>query len=122
MSALEAKFALYWKALKGPELVRELPFHPFRKWRFDFAHPHSQTAIEIEGGVHAVAYKHRICPVCKQAKAGRHNSGRGFVADCEKYNEAAFLGWKIYRLTSAQITVPMVEKIIFAINKNTKTT
>jgi hypothetical protein len=119
MSALESKFSLYWRALKGPMLLSEVQFHPSRKWRFDFAHMGTKTAIEIEGGIYATAYRQNICRVCKQAKSGRHNSGRGFVADCEKYNEATILGWRIFRLTGAQIAAPMLERIISSINTST---
>jgi hypothetical protein len=43
---------------------------------------------------------------------GRHNRGAGFIADTEKYLEATLAGWRVIRLTSAQITAPMIERII----------
>ena len=49
----ESKFAMLWKTrnmVPRIELVREYKFHPTRKWRFDFAHVATKTAIEIEGG------------------------------------------------------------------------
>jgi len=44
--------------------------------------------IEVEGG----------------AWGGRHCRGGGFLADAEKYLEAAMLGWLVIRLTSPLIT------------------
>ena len=41
--------------------------------------------LEIEGGVFM--------------KKSRHTSGKGFTADCEKYNEATLLGFKVLRVT-----------------------
>jgi very-short-patch-repair endonuclease len=96
-SRLEAKFALYWRSLGGPELQREFRFHPERKWRADFAHLESRTLIEIEGGIYI---------------QGRHNRAAGFIADAEKYLEAYLAGWRVVRLTQAQITAPIIERII----------
>ncbi len=96
-SRLEAKFALYWRGLGGPELEREFVFHPERKWRADFAHIESRTLVEIEGGIWI---------------QGRHNRPQGFAADIEKYLEAALVGWHVLRLTELQITAPMIERII----------
>ena len=96
-SRLEAKFALYWGSLGGPELEREFRFHPERKWRADFAHIASRTLIEIEGGIYI---------------QGRHNRPQGFAADAEKYLEAALAGWRVLRLTELQITAPTVERIV----------
>ena len=98
-SRIEAKFALYWRSLGGPELERELRFHPERKWRADFAHIASRTLIEIEGGILVEG-------------GGRHNRAAGFIADAEKYLEAFLAGWTVVRLTSAQITAPNVERLI----------
>ena len=102
-SRLEAKFALYWRGLGGPELEREFRFHPERKWRADFAHVESRTLIEIEGGIYVEG-------------GGRHNRSAGFIADTEKYLEAFLAGWSVVRLTSAQITAPNIERLIRAVH------
>lgn len=67
-----------------PGLVPEYRFHPDRKWRFDFAFPDLKIAIECEGAVYS---------------RGRHTRGSGYIADTEKYNEAAILGWIVLRYT-----------------------
>lgn len=97
MSALEKKFSLYWLALNGPKLTPEFKFHPKRRWRFDFAHEASNIAVEIEGGTFG--------------GKSRHTTGTGYAKDCEKYNEALFEGWVVFRLTGKQITVPNLERI-----------
>lgn len=64
------------------ELKTEHKFHPERKWRFDYAIIRAQkVAIEYEG------------------TGGRHHTVIGYTKDCEKYNEAQLLGWKVYRFT-----------------------
>jgi very-short-patch-repair endonuclease len=98
-SRLERKFSLLWRALDGPPLTPEHRFHAGRKWRSDFAHIESRTLIEIEGGIYL-------------AGGGRHNRGAGFVADTEKYLEATLAGWNVIRLTDAQITGPIIERIV----------
>lgn len=73
---------------------REFKFCPDRRWRFDFAlinyqlGVHCNTGIEIEGGAFT---------------QGRHTRGNGFIADMEKYNHAALLGWRVLRFTPAQV-------------------
>lgn len=67
---------------------REHIFHPTRKWRFDFAWPEWKIAVEVEGGIW-----HR----------GRHVRGSGFIQDCEKYNAATELGWRVFRYTRGDI-------------------
>ena len=98
-SRLEAKFALYWRSLGGPDLEREFRFHPTRKWRADFAHVESRTLIEVEGGIYI-------------SGGGRHNRAAGFVADLEKYLEAALAGWRVVRLAEPFLTAPLVERLI----------
>ena len=95
-SILEGRFALMWRAIDGPELVTELKFHPIKQWRFDFAHPATKIAIEIEGGT---------------LGHSRHTKPEGYQNDCEKYNEAQFLGWKTFRLTSGMINLAHLESI-----------
>ena len=85
MSALERRFLLCWRAVGGPPLVVEHRFLDKRKWRFDFAHPETRIAIEIEGGAWS---------------GGRHTRGAGFITDAEKYNTAALWGWTVFRLPS----------------------
>lgn len=96
MSALERRFMLCWRAAGGPEIVKEHRFIETRRWRFDFAHPTTMTAIEIEGGAWS---------------GGRHTRGAGFIGDAEKYNTAAELGWTVFRLPSPLVGVAWAERI-----------
>lgn len=97
MSHLEDRFALLWRALKGPPLAREVRFHETRRWRFDFACPEARVAIELEGGVWS---------------GGRHTRGSGFSEDCIKYHAAAVGGWTVFRLTGRMLTSAFLEPII----------
>ena len=74
-----------WEAspLPGADLVREHRFHPERRWRFDMAFPAVKLAIEIEG-------------------RGRHQTVAGYAKDCEKYNAALILGWRVLRFPATQ--------------------
>ena len=87
-SGLEATLSLYIRVNGLPEPEREYRFHPTRRWSFDFVWPDAMLAVEVEGGVWA---------------QGRHTRGAGFIADCEKYNEAALLGWRVLRVTGEHI-------------------
>ena len=71
-----------------PPPIAEYRFAPPRRWRFDFAWPDLMTAVEFEGGVWS---------------GGRHTRGKGFENDCEKYNEAAARGWRVYRFTGGMV-------------------
>lgn len=62
------------------EAWAEYPFHPKRKWRFDYAIPEGRVAIEIDGGIFI---------------QGRHSRGAGQKKDMEKLNAAAQLGWRV---------------------------
>ncbi len=66
----------------------EYVFCKGRRWRFDFALPAQRIAVEIEGGIWS---------------GGRHTRGKGFEQDCEKYNEAALLGWRVFRFTGGMV-------------------
>lgn len=82
-SAYEENFALQIRAAGLPDPEREFMFHPIRKWRFDFAWPDQLVAAEVEGGIYS---------------NGRHVTPTGFIEDCRKYNEAACMGWRVFRL------------------------
>ena len=88
MSDLEARLAFQMRALGLPALETEYRFHRSRQWRFDLAWPHLRLAVEVEGGIWT---------------GGRHTSPVGFEADCEKYSEAAILGWRVIRVTGAMV-------------------
>ncbi|MCG6219241.1 endonuclease domain-containing protein [Vibrio diabolicus] len=88
MSALEQTLLFQIKALGLAQPEKEYRFHETRRWRFDFAYPEQQLAVEVEGGTWA---------------GGRHTRGSGYEKDCEKYNAAALRGWSILRFTGSMI-------------------
>lgn len=88
MSHLESIFALQCRELGLPKHEREYRFSPPRRWRFDFAWLDQKLAVEIEGGI----FSH-----------GRHTRGKGFQADCEKYNTAVEQGWTVLRYTRCMV-------------------
>ena len=68
--------------------VAELKFHPTRKWRADYAIPSAMLLLEIDGAVWS---------------GGRHTRGAGFIADQEKLNNAAIMGYRVLRFVPADI-------------------
>lgn len=88
MTELETDFfhQVQRKGLPLPEF--NVRFHHKRQWKFDFAWNNRKIAVEIEGGTWT---------------GGRHTTGDGFRKDCEKYNEAALLGWLVLRFTTDQV-------------------
>ena len=102
MSHLEQLLIHHIKAMKLEIPVPEYRFHETRKWRFDFAYPDQQIAIEVEGGTWA---------------NGRHTRGKGYEADCEKYNTAALRGWTVLRFTGGMVkNLTAIEMIKEALN------
>lgn len=95
-SVLESRFLALWEIAGCPPLEREYRFDEVRKWRFDFAHPATQVAIEIEG----ILYR----KTKNGQTVSRHQHPKGYEDDCEKYNTATLGGWQVYRLTSEMIT------------------
>ena len=72
MSELEREFATLWVELYPTiDLHHEHQFIPPRRFRFDFAHLPTRTAIELQGGI--------------WVKSG-HNTGTGLLRDYEKLN------------------------------------
>lgn len=65
--------------------IEEYQFAPPRKFRFDIAIPHLKIAIEYEGLF---------------SEKSRHLTYTGYSNDCNKYNLAAFGGWKVLRYTA----------------------
>lgn len=71
----------------GIQTVPELRFAPPRRWRFDLACEARKLAFECDGG----------------AFHGGHKRGKALMADYEKQNVAALLGWKLFRFTNDYI-------------------
>ena len=94
--AREFEEAWSWMWPDGPELLTEHKFHPVRRWAFDYAHPATKVAIELEGGIWT---------------NGRHTNGAGFIGDCTKYNEAALLGWTVFRIPTGGVDPALLERI-----------
>ena len=88
MSKPEDALAFQLGAMGFHGFEREYRFHPVRRWRFDFAYPEIKLAVEVEGATWA---------------QGRHTRGSGFEADCEKYNTAALMGWRVLRFPSTWV-------------------
>lgn len=98
-SHLEVKMQDILKELKlDKNMFPEYKFHSKRRWRFDIAFPTIKTAFELEGGIWT---------------GGAHVNPIGFTKDCEKYNEATRLGWKVFRIPPSLLTVEYVRDLIF---------
>ena len=96
-SPLAAQFEAMWRQLGGPVLDTEVRFHPDRRWRFDYCHLATRTAIELEGGAYS---------------RGRHTRGAGFIEDCHKYNAAARLGYTVFRIATGMVQPDTLSEII----------
>lgn len=72
------------ESLGVPDPEPEFYFHETRNWRFDMAWPAYAIGFEREGGTWGKS---------------RHNTGKGYRDDVDKYNEASLLGWKVLRAT-----------------------
>jgi very-short-patch-repair endonuclease len=96
MKPLNHAEVLLWQQIKeihgNVRWAKEYKFHPDRRWKADFAiwdKEHDRKwIIEIEGAVFT---------------QGRHTRGTGFIADCEKYNHAALLGYRVLRFPTKQV-------------------
>lgn len=89
VSALEERFLRLWQRRSDILLEREYHGIPNRKFRFDFCHPPSLVAIEIQGGIWV---------------GGRHSGGVGQLRDFEKLNLAILGGWSVFQLSSEMIS------------------
>jgi len=85
----------------GLSPVREFRFSKTRRWRFDFAFPTEKVAVEVEG----------VTKYGGARKIGRHQTPKGMAADCEKYNAAVLLGWRVLRYTQDQIVDQLLRDV-----------
>lgn len=90
-STAERNFVLLWEsAYPDIDLLSEYCGVKGRKFRFDFAHPPTKTAIEIQGGIYL--------------RRGGHNSAAGLHRDYEKLNLAQSQGWTVFQLSADMVT------------------
>ena len=87
MSDAEETLAFQLRAV-GIAFDREVQFAPPRRWRADFVVRPGAILVEVDGGTWA---------------GGRHTTGTGFAADCEKLNEATLLGFRVLRVTPSMV-------------------
>ena len=102
----------------GLRFQPEYKFHPERDWKFDYLAWRSSgidaevripeagsplrlrgpcAAIEIEGGIFENGRRGSGPGV------GRHLRGLGYLADMQKYREAAALGFKVFRFSPQEV-------------------
>lgn len=89
MSALEELFLQLWNN-KYPEIKweREVRLSKKRRFRWDFFHPDSLVAVEIQGGIYIKS---------------KHSTGQGITRDCEKLFLASEMGVAQFNLTPQMI-------------------
>jgi hypothetical protein len=109
VSSLDLLVSAQAKEAGWPEPEREVRVCKDRRFRFDYAWPEISfdeamelpdgafistlaggVALEVEGGV------------WMRGKSG-HSSGKGILRDMEKQNIAVANGWRVLRLTPAQV-------------------
>jgi hypothetical protein len=88
MSVLVCDLVFQLRAARMPAPIAEYVFARPRRWRFDEAWPDRMLAVEVEGGTWV---------------NGRHSRGSGMRKDCEKYNAAVLLGWRVLRVTGDMV-------------------
>lgn len=111
---------LHLKVLKLPTFEREYVFHPTRKWRFDFAFIEQKLAVEVEGGLYTHGTGKKLVfnakTRCMETRStqSRHLTIKGFEDDCEKYNAAAALGWRLIRVTTKHVKSGVAANAVLA--------
>lgn len=73
-----------WLKLSGIKYVSEYQFAKPRKYRADLYLPEHNILIEYEG---------------LMSEKSRHSTITGYTGDCNKYNLAVSLGYKLFRFT-----------------------
>lgn len=107
VSCLENAFDTLWDEL-FPHLDLETEFLliPGRKFRADYAHIPSKTAVEINGGIWVKS---------------KHSSGFGITRDYMKLNLAQSFGWCVFQLSAEMIDPYWLDIIAQTIENRLKT-
>lgn len=104
VSSLEQLFDSLWN-LHYPEidLETEVKLISGRRFRFDYVHLKSKTAIEVNGGNYI---------------NGRHTRGVALNSEYEKFNLAQIQGYQIFLLSGDMVTKNWLDAIAEHILKN----
>jgi len=102
-------FAKVCEQMGIPCVVEEHKFHPTRRWRIDYAivEDDVKIAIELEGGVWS-----------NGGLGGRHNRGKGFIGDMEKYNALIEHGWSLLRYQPEHIDYDQIKRVYNTLKKS----
>lgn len=76
------------EGLPLPETEFSFASHIGRRWRMDFCWPAQRVGLEIDGAIWT---------------RGRHTRGKGWLADTEKLNAAAAMGYRMLRASPQQL-------------------
>ncbi len=101
-SDLERAFVTHWIQCSNgaPDPLAEYKFSEGRKFRFDFAWPAHQVAIELQG-------------------IRDHATAKGVTRDCHKMNLAQAEGWVVFQATSGMLAhkpAGIIEMILDALD------
>jgi len=88
-NTIELFLKMFLQQCKIQGYETEYRFDQVRRFRFDWAIPELNIAIEYEG---------------IYSKKSRHTTVSGYSRDVEKYNLAVSLGWRVLRYTSLNYT------------------
>ena len=80
---------------------REQSFTDSKGWLVDFMWKKEKIIVEVEGGLSF--YVNRKIDGKRVRVSGKHTSKKGFSEDCEKYEKASILGWKVIRVTGDNV-------------------
>ena len=81
-------FQLRTEGLPRPR--EQFKFHDTRRWSSDFAWPDKKIIVEIEGGIW-------------RRGGGAHSHPTNILRDIEKYNNAALLGYRLFRFSDREL-------------------
>ena len=96
-SNFELQFEQLWtNYFPEIDLTAEVKLIPNRRFRFDYVHEQSKTAIELNGG---------------NWIRGRHSRPASLIKEYEKINLAQLLGYTIFILTHEMLDFNWLEKI-----------
>lgn len=102
-SPLAVQFEAMWTAANGPVYASEVTVCDGRQWRWDYFWPgHPPVALELQGGIYLPLGKGQ----------GGHGTAERMRNDCDKSNEAARQGIRLFKLATGQVTPERVSMIL----------